>query len=207
MPATLVIVVALRSWIPRELDRHGRSGAAFRAWSAALLAVTALAHVDLGTSLLPGLRSPLGEGADRIHGDAERADVLRAVVAEIERELGVSGKLLVVPERVMLNYLSRRRTPTPFISFTPFDLIVWGEDVMVESLRASPPDAVLLVHRNTREYGEAFFGRDYAYRPSSWIHSRYRRVRRFGDVPLRPDAGFGAELWLPRSTATKAQDG
>ncbi len=205
MPATLVLVVALLSWIPRELDRHGRCGMAFRVWSASLLAATALAHVDLGTQLLPTLRSALGEGADRIHGDSGRAGILRAALAEVEREVGEGGKLLVVPEGVMLNYLSRRRAPTPFISFTPFDLIVWGQDEMIRALRRSPADAVLLVHRDTGEYGATFFGRDYGDRLSSWIHSRYRRVQRFGGAPLQPGTGFGVELWLARTGAPNAR--
>jgi 4-amino-4-deoxy-L-arabinose transferase-like glycosyltransferase len=198
MPATLVVVLALLAWIPRWLDAGGRNGDVFRALSAAILTATALAHLELGTRLLPELNGPLGQGHDRILGDTKIAPVLASVLEQVELELGSEGTLLVLPEGVMLNYLGQRRTPTRFLNFTPFDVIVWGEDAMLEALRAAPPDAVVVVQRDTGEYGASVFGRDYASELASWLRANHRRSWQSEANGARAKGSFHAELWLAR---------
>ena len=52
--------------------------------------------------------------------------------------------LAVLPEGVMLNYLTRRNAPTRFITWMPPEVIFYGEANMLDALRTAPPAWVLL---------------------------------------------------------------
>jgi hypothetical protein len=198
MPACLLAAVTLLAWIPAALDARGRTGFVFRAGAAAILLVVVVAHLERTANFLANRQAPLGAGVDLIRGDPLRADILAAALSEIDQVVAPGGTLLVLPEGIVLNYLARRRTPTKYIAYTPFDEIIWGEESMLAALLENPPDAVLLVHRKTAEYGAPFLGRDYGRPLANWVKSRYRIAQRWGDPPLRPGTRFGAELWVHR---------
>jgi hypothetical protein len=111
MPAALLSTVAVLDWIPAMIARIGGSGAVFRAGSLALLLLA-------GTDLLRGFERVLnhktyavGSGSDLIRTDG-RAHFINPLLEEIQRRLSPKDTLLVLPEGVMLNYLSRRVNPT-----------------------------------------------------------------------------------------------
>jgi hypothetical protein len=76
----------------------------------------------------------------------------------------------------------------------PPELLLFGEDAMLERFRAHPPDAIALVHKDTREYGAPLFGRDYGQKLAAWARSNYHPVRVFGDPPLEPGSNFGIAI-------------
>ena len=73
----------------------------------------------------------------------------------------------------------------------PTELAIFGEESMLEASRANPPDYVVLIGKDTSEFGFRFFGRDYGRRLYRWIRKHYRVVQRFGEEPFHDD-GFGA---------------
>jgi hypothetical protein len=84
------------------------------------------------------------------------------------------------------SYLARRENPTPYTSLLPFDLAVYGEPVILASLKATPPDYVLLVHRDTLEFGVGFFGADsrYGAQIMEWVRSQYLPIEVIQHEPL-----------------------
>jgi len=82
---------------------------------------------------------------------------------------------------------NRRANPTPFIYYMPSDLLIAGEGRMLERFRATPPDHVVLVHKDTSEFGARFFGRDYGRDLGAWIRRDYRPVARVGSMPLQDE--------------------
>jgi hypothetical protein len=64
--------------------------------------------------------------------------------------------LLVIPEGVMLNYLLRKPTPTKAYNFTPDWLD--RRDQVLDGLQRTPPDYVVLITRDMREFGVDHFG-------------------------------------------------
>ena len=104
--------------------------------------------------------------------------------------------LLSVPEGVTLNYLIRRRTPSPFLNFMPPEFAIYGEDAMIHALQTSPPDRVLFVPKPSAVYGMEF-GRDYGARLMAWIEENYSEIGEFegGEVfRCRSSSAF----WHPR---------
>ena len=102
--------------------------------------------------------------------------------------------LAALPEGDMLNYLARLRNPTPYSTFMPPEVMLLGQSNMIDAFRKSPPDLILLVHRNASDYDVPWFGRDYAVELWSWIQENYRTVKRFGDPPMEPGSRFGVDV-------------
>ena len=199
MPATLLLVVALVGWVPAAIVGRGGSGALFRAVAFACLLVAALTHLEVTARRLAGKTHRLGGGADVLLADA-RGPVVEAALGALAGQAGEGGSLAVLPEGVMLNYLSRRANPTPYTNFMPPELAFYGEERILAALEAAAPDYVALVHKDTREYGVRFFGRDYGQRLYAWIRRNYREVARVGARPLR-DERFGIALLRRRDGA------
>lgn len=192
LPATIVLLVAVIDWIPSRLSLLGLQGGVFRAVGLAGWLVLMLVHLGGASAYLALKNQPIGSGPDRFLADA-RATAVDAALREIGHRLTPDQTLLVLPEGVMLNYLARRASPTPYVSFMPVELSVFGESQMVAALMRRPPDYVALVHKDTSEYGVRFFGRDYGQSVQQWITSRYQLVQTWGDQPLQGE-GFGISL-------------
>jgi hypothetical protein len=83
-------------------------------------------------------------------------------------------------------------------------LLLFGEDRMVAAMSGSPPDFIFLVHKDTSEFGERFFGRDYGQKIFQWIVENYQEqplpMLDLGAQPLR-DSRFGIRLMVPRLRA------
>lgn len=99
----------------------------------------------------------------------ERARVLNGVIATVH-----DGTLAVMPEGITINYLTGTRTPLTFHTFTPVETAnPAAEQAILSELRAKPPDRVLLVSRDVREYGSNGFGVDYDLRVIAWLRAQY----------------------------------
>ena len=118
--------------------------------------------------------------------NTDRARILSEVIPAVH-----GGTLAVIPEGVTINYLAGVRTPLTFHTFTPVEVDApRTEDVIVRELAAHPPDRVLMVSRDLREYGARGFGIDYDLRAGALIRSRYQveriwRGERFQAVLLK----------------------
>jgi hypothetical protein len=132
----------------------------------------------------------VGSGGDRFRADVRGAYV-NAAMRGIEGLARPGDTLVVLPEGVIVNYLLRTRSSIPYLTMLPSDVATFGEDELLGALQRAPPALILLVHRETSEFGPRFFGADYGLRIARWIDGRYVRVGRVGDPPLRPGSTFG----------------
>jgi hypothetical protein len=197
LPATMVVVLALTSWVPARLAARGADGGVFRA--AALGVLIAGFHACFGVEreILGRKTVRVGSGGDAFlaedfHG--VRGPLVVRVLADLERRVPPDGTLAVFPEGVMLNYLTRRRNPTRYVNFMPPEVLFFGEPRMLAAFEADPPDVVVLVHKDTTEYGFRFFGPSYGQRLASWIQRDYRPVERLGDPVFQPGSLFGIQI-------------
>ena len=172
MPATMLLVIALSRWIPEAIGRRGGSPAAFLAgaggaWAAVLRGSPAIS----GIKMKP-LTVSVGFVAYQFWADPMRGNCVNNAVIAAE-QIPPDNTIACFPEGIIINYLSRRRTPTPYVNFNPPDLLLFGENRMITALNDSPPDFVFLVHKDTSEFGERFFGHDYGQKLNAWIEERY----------------------------------
>ncbi len=169
-PGVVVLVLALLDWIPAQRAETSR---AVRAGLAPLVLALITGHLF---AMAQGRRwntLELGAGADRMLV-SPRGQFLPEALAWVEERCPERGSLLVLPEGALLNYLARRRGPTRHFNFMPPELVMFGEQAMLAELQHSPPDVILLVHRDTTEYGAPYFGRDYGEALMEWVKANYR---------------------------------
>ncbi|MEA2326155.1 MAG: hypothetical protein QOE68_1114, partial [Thermoanaerobaculia bacterium] len=101
--------------------------------------------------------------------NADRARTLTSVIGAVQ-----GGTLAVIPEGITINYLANVPTTLTFHTFTPVEVDApQTEDAIVRELTMHPPDRVLMVSRDLREYGARGFGVDYEMRAGALLRSRY----------------------------------
>lgn len=127
----------------------------------------------------------IAEGVDRFYG-FPNAVVFEETRAALAAEPD-GGSLVVAPEGVMLNYLLRRTSPLSNTAFHPRSVEKW--EAMVTRLAAQPPEFVVFLTRDLREYGVARFGDapEHGGAFTVWVKRNYRPVDRFGFDPLDPN--------------------
>ena len=201
MPALLIVVLALVDWIPQALDTRGGTGVLFRGAALGLIAVFALKQAVVTLEWHASKQVAVGHGADRFRADPRGIFVSQALeqVEALPRE----ATLAVLPEGAMINFLARRRNPTPYLNFMPTEFSLWREADMIAAFERTRPDYILLVHKDTSEYGVRFFGRDYARALFAWITRSYSPIwsvgarpftsRAFGMLLLRMSAAQGGK--------------
>lgn len=196
MPAAMLAIVVLLDWIPRALQRRGHSSGLYLAVISAFVAVHLGVTLEYTRHWLSRKTVPVGKGADRFLAD-DRGELVNATLAAIEDLVQPGESLFAMPEGVMLNYLARRTNSTPYTILMPTGIEVRGEEEILASLRRKPPDWVVLVHKDTSEFGYRYFGTDYARRIGNWVRAGYQPLRLVGSPPLRSDR-FGILLLRKR---------
>jgi hypothetical protein len=203
VPATLLVVVVLVDWLPRALARRGRGGPEFRFVVVCLLAATAAAHLRVTAAKLGEKNYTVGYGRDTMRSGSRASDI-REALDEIDASTHPSDTVLVIPDGVMLNYLARRRSPTRYINFMPPELLILGEDAMVEALRRNPPRRVVVVHNDTYFPYRITFSTDYGQKLWAFVEERYKEEVQVGGDPMK-GTRFGILIMEPRDPASGAR--
>ena len=140
----------------------------------------------------------LGSGGDRMVTYDPKIDPTGAAMASaaawIEANTAPTNTLAVLPEGVMLNYLTRRDNPTPYVVFA-FEVWAYGEQTMLAAYEKNPPDYIVLIQRDSSEYGVPYFGlqKGYGWDVMQWVRRNYEPVELIGSEPLQ-SGGFGIEI-------------
>lgn len=201
MPASLLMVGAITGLAPEALRAEFRdnAGRVFRALVSTIAVALMLVFV-IGSDRIYRLKdTSVGDGPDRFWVLNPQVDRRGLGVVEalryMERETDPNDTFVVLPEGVMLNYLSRRENPLPYINFMPPALLAFGEDRILASLERSPPDLIVLAHKDPSEYGLGFFGSDprNGQRIMQWVDRNYESVETILSEPLR-DRSFGIRI-------------
>jgi hypothetical protein len=201
MPATLYTLAAAVTTLPAMLERRGMRGLVVRCTVTAAVLATLVAYLRMDHAWLQRRRFAVSDGLHRFYVDQNGAMVCQAA-RDLERISSADTTLTVLPEGAMINFLARRRSSTPDVSYMTPEVIMFGEDRMLQSLQRRPPDYVALVHRNTSFFDARYFGQDYARTIGAWIVANYdlSAALRFGAEPFNESNEFGI-LMAPRKKA------
>jgi hypothetical protein len=198
LPALLLLAVTLCGSLARWLDTRRRDGTALQMGTLGLLAIVVLGHLRPAAQYIAEKTVQVGSGADAFRAVSVGGAVQRMLAAL--QTLPPDATVVVLPEGVMLNWLSRRRNPTRYASFMPPEVMMFGEQRMLAALQAHPPDYVVLWHRLTFEYGVTMFGRDYGQSLMRFIRQHYTPVREhcIGIEPLSVATTERWGMWLAK---------
>jgi hypothetical protein len=200
MPATLLLVALLVGVGPAVAGARLGGGQVLRAVSLAVIASGVLFLVRWSDAVYREKDFIVGEGSDAIVVESPTHDargrVVAAALQKLEAIMPPGATLLALPEGAILNYWLRRTNPTRYNLFLPEEIDAFGGDeVLLQDLRAHPPDFIALVHRDYTEFGVGPFGVD----PRNgrgimkWVARSYRRLGRIGAEPFR-NQGFGIAI-------------
>lgn len=186
VPAFTVLVLVLLSELPKWIERQGGYG---RTLQVAALVFFAILTIDVARISATGYRRnavQLGEGQDRLVV-AEKGELVVQALDWLQDNMTPDETLAVFPEGVMINYQLRRGNPAPYFTLLPPEVIMFGEDRIVEAFDRQPPDVVAMVKRTTREYGFTAFGQGYAEGLDQWIRDNYQVVHSIVVPEFEPD--------------------
>jgi hypothetical protein len=200
MPATLLLVACLVHAGPASVRARLGGAGALRIVSLAAIASGVLFLLRWSDAIYARKDFAVGRGSDAIVVESPahepRGRVVSAALNELEAIMPPEATLLALPEGAGLNYWLRRTNPSRYNLFLPVEIEAFGgEEVMLEDLRAHPPDFIALVQRENKEFGVGPFGVD----PRNgrgimdWVARSYRRLDRIGAEPFQ-GRGFGIAI-------------
>lgn len=184
LPATAVLIMSLTWLVPQAIEQRysAEAGRVFRRISTWMLAACFVPYVLLSSWSYRDMTLPVGAGGDRFYATdlplRWQGAAVAGALSTIDALTGPDDRVAVLPEGAMLNYLSRRESPLRVINVMPPELLVFGEQDVLESLQKGRPKLVLLVRRDMSEYGYPLFGSDarYGLRTAAWLDAHYERV-------------------------------
>jgi hypothetical protein len=196
MPATLIAIAAMLSWLPKSIRAAGRLLVPAVLPGVGLFI---LVHLYIFNLRYAHKATLVAYGADAFWADpvALPNDTRgRSVNLMLERLQSLSSGATVasVPEGVMINYLSRRTNPTPYINLMPPEVLMFGQDRIIQAFEEHPPDYLVMVARSDPvEYGYKSFAADYGRDIFEWMKQHYEPV----PAPTTPQ--YPLLLWKRKS--------
>jgi hypothetical protein len=154
---------------------------------------------------------PVGEGDDQFYTVDQNLSPTGLLVEqarqfiEMDKAQNNVHSLLVLPEGVMLNYLTRLPNPISYYFFAPFVLAYGRVDDILHRLDASPPDRIIVISRDMREFGVGRFGDspEHGQKLIEYIVQNYGAINSFGyNDPLDPDR-FGFVVFARKGSTVQ----
>jgi hypothetical protein len=133
----------------------------------------------------------------------EEKETYDAILSEIARHSRPDQTVAVWPQGALVNVLSQRRNPTPYIVLLPPEIEMFGEETICRAYEETPPDFIVLAHCDTLFYGQGWFGHGYACDLWRWMERNYTPVFKAGAEPFK-NADFGMVL-MERRTPVKSE--
>ncbi|MFZ4776049.1 MAG: ArnT family glycosyltransferase [Terrimicrobiaceae bacterium] len=190
MPATLDLAMFLIHDLPLVQRKVGGSEKLSRTSGAMLVTIVAIglclkAHVIWNYKTFP-----VASGRDSILTFSDKINPMGLIVEELRKNILLNHpeakSLMVFPEGISLNYLFRLKDPSPLFEFVPPALAFYGQQRLIADLDRSPPDLVVILSRDIREFGSSCFGSDEASGRLllEWLQPRYQVHAQVGGNPL-----------------------
>jgi hypothetical protein len=199
MPAFVAAIYLLLWALPSALKNYGFRVNLFRAtiW---LLLMTGFLRLFVQSQLVYRDKTvSVGQGHDVIIAFSEKTNPagpeLQSALEWMAKNVPEHATLAVLPEGAIVNYLARRHNPTRYLAWDPAQIAGFGQDNMTADFLSKSPDYIMLVHRDSFDYGVKFFGQEekFGLKLMQWIEANYEPVCLIGNEPLR-NSLFGIRI-------------
>lgn len=172
MPATMVVAAAFLYWIPQKW-KFSRSAVFLQSGTMVILTALLIAGYEWQERIYLQPTTSLGSRSERITPTSGGAAAAAGVVDYLSKAVPGDETVLVFPEGVMLNYLTRRSSGVAYTNFMPPEVFLFGEKKIVDSLVSAPPDWIVLFAKDLKEYGVKL-GRGYLDEVLVWMQADYQ---------------------------------
>ena len=148
---------------------------------------------------------PVGAGRDTVvdyHPFLNnRGEVFNTTLEYIDKNLSADVEFATFPDAIMLNYMSRRKSPIRDVNLNPHVWQIVGDEQVLQDLYATSPAYIILVDHDFSYFGLRYFGQDFAVPIYSWITQNYTLEKQIGATPFT-GKGFGIQI-LKRNSDRK----
>lgn len=193
MPATLDLITFLVYDFPVRQRQLGGAFQLSRISGALISLVVATGLFSRAHAVWDLKTFPVGSSRDVIITYSENVNPMGAIVETFRKNILLdhpeAKTLMVFPDGVTLNFLFRLKNPSPLFEFVPPALAFYGQDRLISDIDQSPPDLIVIIARDIREFGSSVFGGDEVSgrKLVEWMQSRYRVDAQVGGDPLQPN--------------------
>ncbi|MBN1363897.1 MAG: hypothetical protein JW976_03740 [Syntrophaceae bacterium] len=198
MPATLVMVTLLLFYLPSWVSKWGNKKV-FLSFTVIFMFLALLFYFNMTKHIYEVKNYPIAEGRDRFLTFSNPGIIVNDALGQIINLMSANDTLIVMPDGVMLNYLSRKRNPSRYFEFTPNFVEATGEDNIINEISLNPPSFVVLSKKNTEEHGAKYFGMNYGLNIYSWIINNYDKVSSLGNERLNGEE-FGISIYKKKKS-------
>ena len=192
VPGGLVLAICLLRGLPAAVGDALLAPRAVFAAGATFVCLFSLIAVQLSVLAFARKTEVVATARGSMAWDG-RGALVREALSQLERLAGPGDTLAVLPEGVMLNFLTGRANPNRYVNIVLWDYMAGLSREILAAYEAAPPDWIVFMHRDTSEYGYDFFCRGYGQDLCRWITQEYEEVAIFGARPL-VDNRFGLLL-------------
>jgi hypothetical protein len=123
---------------------------------------------------------PIKSEKGSIYTTAETGRSVNELIDYVKTSVPEGKGFLVMPEGVMLNFLTGRDSDNKYYSLLPLNIESFGESNIINDLKKNPPDYIFINNRNTSDYGFKHICNDYAFNLCSYIVQNYQFEKMIG---------------------------
>jgi len=98
----------------------------------------------------------------------------------INKYMSPSDTFLVMPEGIMLNFLTNHSSKSIYYATNTPYLETFGENKVITDIKKDPPNYIFLNNRNSGDYGPRYMCDDYGFKICDYVKTDYKKVTDFG---------------------------
>lgn len=106
---------------------------------------------------------------------------LNEAIEYIQNNTKNTDSVVVVPETMYLNFVTKRPADNIFDSLTPLYFEVFGEEFVINHFEQTRPEYFILNNRDTSDYGRRYICLDYGKQFCRFVEEKYTNTVTFGD--------------------------
>lgn len=116
-----------------------------------------------------------------IYGKKNIVTPTHELIDYINKNLKPNDSILVIPEGIMINFLTSHPTKTIYYStMTPY-IETFGEDKIVNDIKKERPEYIVINNRISPEYNHKYICTDYGFQICKYVKTSYSKVTSFGE--------------------------
>ncbi len=109
------------------------------------------------------------------------AKTLNEAIAYVDKNTKQTDKVIVIPETMYLNFITKRPADNIFDSLTPMYFETFGEEFVINHFSQTRPEYFILNNRDTHDYGKRFICNDYGKQFCQFVKENYTKTATFGE--------------------------
>lgn len=116
----------------------------------------------------------------RIYVVKQWGTALNKLTNYIKAEIPAESSFMMMPEGLMINFLTDRKGNSWFYSLTP-NFVEAFENKIIRDMQVKKPDYIFITNQNTNDYGFRSFGEDYGKSIYNYVKDNYEFVQKIKD--------------------------